>query len=153
MALRAAKGDEAAPGEQRGADIHVCRVDTRVDVCSGAATALGAVTGGSGCVSEARPCLEPRPSGSSHGRIAAAKKLTKVAPVLVGRPFQAASRLSGRLSGVTFERAVLCLIQQPHRAGSAHIVRRRTIQFRPGPSAEVTPDAQLAIVCQRRGHH
>ena len=31
MALRAAKGDQAARGEQRGADIPVCRVDTRVD--------------------------------------------------------------------------------------------------------------------------
>ena len=37
--------------------------------------------------------------------------------LLVGRPFQAASRLSGRLFGVTFERAVVRPFQPPLQAG------------------------------------
>ena len=38
MALRAAKGNQAASGEQCGADTRVCRVDTRVDAGLGASS-------------------------------------------------------------------------------------------------------------------
>ena len=98
----------------------------------------------------ARCVSEPRPPGSPHGRAAAAKGNESRGRALVGRPFLAASRLSCRLSGRTFNGAgaLRGVGLNPHACAglrgpaSGHDCRRSGRLFS-GPARRAKPATRL----------
>ena len=96
-----------------------------------------------------RNTWKPRPGGSPHG-LRAAKTDESRDHALVGRPFLAASRLSCRLSGRTFNGAVVLFQPRPSGSGCTQRRHQPAIAHRPPGRGEASWVADLQCRGQSR---